>query len=111
MCASERKPSYSAQRGSPGDSNAIALEYVDHVSRSGKALFEKACEMDLEGIVAKHKLGKYMAGREQSTWFKIRNRSYSQWDGRHELFESREDFQPPGWDVCVKAAAAGTQEA
>jgi bifunctional non-homologous end joining protein LigD len=81
------------------------ITYVNHVSRTGKALFARACEMDLEGIVAKHKLGKYMSGRDQSTWFKIRNRSYSQWDGREELFESRDERQRPGWDVCSRAAA------
>jgi ATP-dependent DNA ligase len=72
------------------------ISYVDHASRSGNALFAKACEMDLEGIIAKHRLGKYMSGREQSTWFKIRNRYYSQWDGRARL------------DICSKAA--GMQE-
>jgi hypothetical protein len=82
------------------------ISYVDHVSRTGKALFQKACEMDLEGIVAKHKLGKYMSGREQSTWFKIRNRSYSQWDGRDELFEYRGEQQRPGWDTFLRAAFA-----
>jgi hypothetical protein len=34
------------------------ISYVDHFSGTGKALFEKACKMDLEGIVAKHKRGK-----------------------------------------------------
>jgi hypothetical protein len=38
--------------------------------------------MDLEGNVAKHKLGKYMPGRDQSTRFKFRNRAYSQWGAR-----------------------------
>jgi hypothetical protein len=42
----------------------------------------------------------------RSTWFKIRNQEYSQWAGRDELFESREEQQRPGWDVCSKAAGA-----
>ena len=54
------------------------LRYVDHVDGSGKALFERVCELDLEGIVAKHKSGPYVTGREQSTWVKILNRGYSQ---------------------------------
>ena len=51
------------------------------------ALFERVCELDLEGIVAKQKFGPYVTEREQSTWFKILNREYSQKDGREELFE------------------------
>ncbi len=50
--------------------------FVDHVFESGIALFEKACELDLEGIVAKHEHPPYDPAR--STWFKIRNTNYSQ---------------------------------
>jgi len=32
----------------------LPLRYVDHVDGFGKALFERVCELDLEGIVAKH---------------------------------------------------------
>ena len=46
------------------------------------ALFERVCELDLEGIVAKQKFGPYVTEREHSTWFKILNREYSQKDGR-----------------------------
>jgi ATP-dependent DNA ligase len=52
--------------------------YADYVEGSGIALFEKACALDLEGIVAKHQHAPYAPDRE-STWFKIRNASYSQW--------------------------------
>jgi ATP-dependent DNA ligase len=52
----------------------------------GNALFDLACQHDLEGVVAKYKSGVYTSGREETTWFKIRNRSYSQWAGREELF-------------------------
>ena len=70
------------------------------------ALFERVCELDLEGIVAQQKFGSYVAEREHSTWFKILNREYSQKDGREELFE-RERHQEPvaGWHVCVLACA------
>jgi hypothetical protein len=40
--------------------------------------------MDLEGIVAKRLEDTYC---QQSKWFKILNRSYSQKEGRAELFE------------------------
>jgi bifunctional non-homologous end joining protein LigD len=80
------------------------LLYCDHVEQDGEGLFRLAVEHDLEGIVAKRKPGLYMP--EQSTsWLKIRNRNYSQWVGREELFErERGDFR--GWDQCVKACAA-----
>ena len=62
------------------------LLYVDHVEERGVALFEKICEMDLEGITAKRKKGLY---REGTRWLKIKNRSYSQAEGRGELFDRR----------------------
>ena len=33
---------------------ASRLRYADHVEQHGTALFQRVCEMDLEGIVAKH---------------------------------------------------------
>jgi len=82
------------------------LKYVDHVERSGTALFERVCELDLEGIVAKHKFAPYVSEREQSTWFKILNRAYSQKAGREELFERDRRSEPvPGWYSCVVACA------
>src|SRR3989475_5187433 len=74
------------------------LRYAEHVERSGTALFQRVCELDLEGIVAKQKFGPYVTEREQSTWFKILNRKYSQMQGREEQFE-RERYQEPvpGW--------------
>lgn len=47
-------------------------------------LFRLACERDLEGIVANLKRGAYGEG-----WFKIRNTSYLQYEGRRELFEKK----------------------
>jgi ATP-dependent DNA ligase len=82
------------------------LRYADHVEGSGTALFQRVCELDLEGIVAKQKFGPYVTEREHSTWFKILNRGYSQKDGREELFE-RERHQEPvaGWHSCAIACA------
>ncbi len=89
-------------RGTPD-----ALLYVDHIEGNGTALFERICELDLEGIVAKYKHGPYVSEREQSTWFKIRNPRYSQMIGRAELFERDRHREPvPGWHTCELACAA-----
>lgn len=58
------------------------LRYVDHIDGNGTSLFQRVCKLDLEGIVAKQKSGPYTTDRENSTWFKIRNREYSQMVGR-----------------------------
>lgn len=59
------------------------LMYAQHIERYGKKLFEEVCRRDLEGLVAKRKLGTYKgSGRN---WLKIKNRNYSQAEGRHEL--------------------------
>ena len=80
------------------------LRYADHVDGSGTALFQRVCELDLEGIVAKQKFGPYVTEREHSTWFKILNRKYSQKDGREELFERERHSEPvPGWHSCALA--------
>jgi bifunctional non-homologous end joining protein LigD len=75
------------------------MRYADHIENYGTALFQRVCEMDLEGIVAKHSLAPYTT--ERTTWFKIKNRNYSQMAGREELFE-RERRQEPvaGWHTC-----------
>src|SRR5438132_9866291 len=58
------------------------LKYTEYIDGCGTALFQRVCELDLEGIVAKQKFGPYVTEREQSTWFKILNREYSQKDGK-----------------------------
>jgi len=84
------------------------MRYADHVEQHGTALFQRVCEMDLEGIVAKHSLAPYTT--ERTTWFKIKNRNYSQMQGREELFE-RERHQEPvaGWHSCELACAEAEQ--
>jgi ATP-dependent DNA ligase len=53
--------------------------------------------MDLEGIVAKYSFGNYVTEHERTTWFKIRNRNYSQMAGREKLFERDRHKEPvPG---------------
>jgi bifunctional non-homologous end joining protein LigD len=83
------------------------LLYCDHVEADGEGLFRLACEHDLEGVVAKLKNAPYLSDRE-TTWFKIRNHSYSQWVGREELFERERERDPDlaGWGECVRACAA-----
>jgi bifunctional non-homologous end joining protein LigD len=85
---------------------ASSILYCSHVERDGEALFRLACEHDLEGIVAKHSSSPYLIGREETTWFKIRNRSYSQWDGREEMFQRPHEPIEVGWDCCALAASS-----
>jgi len=83
------------------------LERADHLDGKGIALFDRACELDLEGIVAKHRNGRYTSDADASTWFKIRNRNYSQWAGRNEAFERDRHREPTaGWHACEVALAA-----
>lgn len=83
------------------------VRYADHVEGSGTALFQRVCKLDLEGVVAKHKFGPYVTERETSTWFKIRNRGYSQMAGREDLFERDRHSEPvPGWHACELACAS-----
>jgi bifunctional non-homologous end joining protein LigD len=78
--------------------------YADHVDGNGTALFERACQLDLEGIVAKDRYAPYTADRESSTWHKIRNSRYSQTVGRAEHFERERHSEPvPGWHACELA--------
>jgi bifunctional non-homologous end joining protein LigD len=64
-------------------SGCSRLLYAQHVDRAGKQFFAEICRRDLEGIVAKRKMGIYKD--DGNTWLKIKNRSYSQAEGRHEL--------------------------
>ena len=59
------------------------LLYAQHIERHGKGFFAEICARDLEGIVAKRKLGIY---KDDATgWLKLKNPTYSQAEGRHEL--------------------------
>ena len=42
-------------------------------------------------IVAKWSLGRYETDGVGTSWLKIKNPNYSQWEGRRELFEQRRD--------------------
>lgn len=82
------------------------IQYVDRVDGAGIPLFNQICERDLEGMVAKQKHAPYVADREQSTWFKILNREYSQKEGREKLFDRERNAEPvAGWHSCDLACA------
>ena len=57
--------------------------YAQHVEGDGKDLFLEICRNDLEGVVAKRKMGIYKD--DGNSWVKIKNPTYSQAVGRHEL--------------------------
>ena len=88
------------------------MRYVEFVEHHGTALFQRVCKMDLEGIVAKHVFGPYVTERERTTWFKIKNRNYSQMEGREDLFDRERHKEPvAGWHCCELACAELEQNA
>jgi ATP-dependent DNA ligase len=87
---------------------ASRMRYVEHVEQYGTALFERVCKIGLEGIVAKHSHGPYVTEPQHSTWIKIKNRAYSQSQGREKLFERERHREPvPGWHSCELACRGG----
>ena len=52
-------------------------------------MFERCCELDLEGAVAKPKLSPYREQGGKPMWVKVKNLDYSQAEARGELFERR----------------------
>jgi len=77
-------------QGHPG------LMYADHIAAKGVDLFQLICEMDLEGIVCKHKLTPYVS--RPQVWFKVVNPNYSQHRARREMFEK---FRTPADHVTA----------
>jgi bifunctional non-homologous end joining protein LigD len=63
------------------------LLYAQHIEEYGRHFFKEICERDLEGIVAKRKMSIYKPGG--NGWLKIKNKSYTQAEGRHELLTKR----------------------
>ena len=61
------------------------LLYAEQIQGLGVELFREVCQRDIEGIVAKHRLGPYEA--TPVTWFKVLNPDYTQKRGRREMFE------------------------
>jgi len=60
--------------------------YARQILGNGRELFAAVCRQDLEGIVAKHRAGRY-GDDEPTRWLKIKNPEYSQARDRVELFE------------------------
>jgi len=63
--------------------------HVDYLPEKGKELFQLACENDLEGVVGKWAKGSYQSDGRSTSWVKVKNASYSQAEGRAELFEGK----------------------
>ena len=61
--------------------------YVDHSRGNGTALYRLACQLDLEGIVAKRADSRYEDNSNARNWIKIKNPAYSQKEGRGDLFK------------------------
>ncbi len=59
--------------------------YVDHTKGAGTELYRLACQLDLEGIVAKRADSQYQETNGRM-WIEITNPHYSQKDGRADLF-------------------------
>ena len=64
------------------------VRLVEGIDWRGVDFFRVACAHDLEGVVAKWRGGTYQSG-PRTSWLKIRNSEYSQWENRRELFEAQ----------------------
>jgi bifunctional non-homologous end joining protein LigD len=73
--------------------DGLRIIYAQHIEEQGVGLFELICRSELEGIVAKRKLGIYKSNC--TVWLKIKNPKYSQTEGRHELM-TRANSRVPG---------------
>jgi bifunctional non-homologous end joining protein LigD len=68
-------------------SRSAHVLYVDHSRGNGTALYRLACQLDLEGIVAKRADSIYEDNPNLRNWIKIKNPAYSQKEGRGDLFK------------------------
>jgi bifunctional non-homologous end joining protein LigD len=67
-------------------SRSAHVLYVDHTRGCGQRLYALACQLDLEGIVAKRSTSQYGQVGTGEDWIKIKNPNYSQKEGRGDLF-------------------------
>jgi len=65
-------------------SKCSEILYAQHIERDGKLLFEEVRERNLEGVVAKRRMGVYA----EHGWLKIKNKNYSQSEGRQDMFQA-----------------------
>jgi bifunctional non-homologous end joining protein LigD len=68
-------------------SGSAHVLYVDHTKGAGQRLYELACQLDLEGIVAKRATSPHGQHAKGDDWVKIKNPTYSQKEGRGDLFK------------------------
>jgi ATP-dependent DNA ligase len=59
------------------------VSQVFSIDERGRDLFAAAERLDLEGIVAKRKADAY---GQETVWYKVKNRAYTQAEGRGDLF-------------------------
>jgi len=62
------------------------MSQVFSIEEWGRDLFDAAERLDLEGIAAKRKARAY---RPETVWYKIKSRTYTQGEGRWELFQRK----------------------
>jgi bifunctional non-homologous end joining protein LigD len=67
------------------------LLFAEQIQSGGIELFQAICARDLEGVVAKHRLGPYTATPQ--TWLKVLNPDYTQKRGRREMFDKFREGQ------------------
>ena len=72
------------------------LLHVDHLQVRGGNLFRAACDVRHGRQRREVCRGTYQRDGIQTSWIKIKNRSYSQAEGRREFFEQRSDRTRPG---------------
>jgi bifunctional non-homologous end joining protein LigD len=65
---------------------STVLSRLFAMEERGRDLFAAVERLDLEGIVAKRKRDPYAP---TTTWLKVKNRAYTQMEGRGELFDPR----------------------
>ncbi len=77
-----------AEAGAPQTlwATSTALSQVFTIEERGRDPYAAAERLDLEGIMAKRKANPY---GPNTVWYKIKNRAYTQEEGRWELFPKR----------------------
>ncbi len=78
---------------------------LDGMRGRGQDLFREICGRDMEGIVGKHVGGSYCTDGRLTSWVKVKNPSYSQMEGRAELFEQRAPMSR-GCSLRLRASAS-----
>jgi ATP-dependent DNA ligase len=85
-------PNPASRRSEPFDSEdylyELKIDGFRALAHLEDGLFEEIVKMDLDGMVCKRKDSPYHVTEKPSPyWIKVKNRRYSQAEGREELFE------------------------